>query len=145
MRDVLKQDVIPCVEVGWNTFTVIPASCKRQWKGNPVGSDETVMYGYKSSATLTTQIAVQITDPSSRQRGRSKTKSKATVWQKKGKGKRKIRSWAPKGCPCGIMHVTHRMFVVVLERTAACSWYGQDEDRRCTGLNEDHRCWEERC
>jgi hypothetical protein len=30
----------------------------------------------------------------------------------------------------------HRMFVVVLERAAASSWYGQDEVRRCTGRNE---------
>jgi hypothetical protein len=34
---------------------------------------------------------------------------------------------------------THKMFVVVLERAGVCSWYGPDEDRRCTGLNEE-RC-----
>jgi hypothetical protein len=34
--------------------TVIPASRKRRRKGNPVVSDETVRYGYESSATLTT-------------------------------------------------------------------------------------------
>jgi hypothetical protein len=33
---------LPCVEVGKNTSTVIPASRKRQRKGNPVVSDETV-------------------------------------------------------------------------------------------------------
>jgi hypothetical protein len=43
------------------------------------------------------QIALQITDPSSRQRGRPKTKSKAIVRQKKGK--RRIWSCAPMGCP----------------------------------------------
>jgi hypothetical protein len=43
------------------------------------------------------QIALKIADPSSRQRGRHKTKIKAIVRQKKGK--RKIWSWAPKGCP----------------------------------------------
>jgi hypothetical protein len=42
------------VEAGKNTSTVIPASSKRRRKGNPVVSDETVMYGYESSATLTT-------------------------------------------------------------------------------------------
>jgi hypothetical protein len=33
------------------------------------------------------QIALQITDPSSRQRGCPKTKSKAKIWQKRGKRK----------------------------------------------------------
>jgi hypothetical protein len=41
-------------EAGKNTSTVIPASRKRRRKGNPVASDETVMYDYESSATLTT-------------------------------------------------------------------------------------------
>jgi hypothetical protein len=45
---------VPRVGAGQNTSTVIPASLKRRWKGNPVVSDETVMYGYESSATLTT-------------------------------------------------------------------------------------------
>jgi hypothetical protein len=42
------------VEMGKNTSTVIPANRKRQWKGNPVVSDDTVMYDYGPSATLTT-------------------------------------------------------------------------------------------
>jgi hypothetical protein len=42
------------VEVGKNTSSVIPVSRKRRRKGNPVVSDETVIYGYESSATLTT-------------------------------------------------------------------------------------------
>jgi hypothetical protein len=42
------------VEADKNTSTIIPASCKRRQNGNPVVSDETVMYGYDSSATLTT-------------------------------------------------------------------------------------------
>jgi hypothetical protein len=42
------------VEVGKNTSTVTPASRKRRRKGNPVVSDETVMYDYKPSGTLTT-------------------------------------------------------------------------------------------
>jgi hypothetical protein len=42
------------MEVGKNTSTVIPASRKRQRKGSPVVSDETVMYSYESSAILTT-------------------------------------------------------------------------------------------
>jgi hypothetical protein len=41
-------------EAGKTTSTVIPASRKRRRKGNPVVSDETIMYGYESSATLTT-------------------------------------------------------------------------------------------
>jgi hypothetical protein len=47
---------LPRVKAGKNTSTVIPASRKRLQKGNPVVSDETVMYGYESSATLTTNI-----------------------------------------------------------------------------------------
>jgi hypothetical protein len=47
-------DPSPHVEAGKNTSTVIPASRKRRRKGNPVVSDETVMYGYESSATLIT-------------------------------------------------------------------------------------------
>jgi hypothetical protein len=42
------------VDAGKNTSTVIPASRKRRRKGNPVVSGETVMDGYESSATLTT-------------------------------------------------------------------------------------------
>jgi hypothetical protein len=42
------------VEAVKNTSTVIPASRKSRRKGNPVVSDETVMYDYESSATLTT-------------------------------------------------------------------------------------------
>jgi hypothetical protein len=33
---------LPHVETGKNTPTIIPASCKRQHKGNPVVSGETV-------------------------------------------------------------------------------------------------------
>jgi hypothetical protein len=44
----------PRVEAGKNTSTVIPACRKRRQKGNPVVSDKTVMYGYESFATLTT-------------------------------------------------------------------------------------------
>jgi hypothetical protein len=36
------------------TSALIPAIRKRRQKGNPVVSDETVMYGYESSATLAT-------------------------------------------------------------------------------------------
>jgi hypothetical protein len=42
----------PRVQIGQNTSAVLPASRKRRWKGNPVVSDETVMY--ESSATPTT-------------------------------------------------------------------------------------------
>jgi hypothetical protein len=54
MGKVLLEKLIPRVEAGKNTSTVIPASRKRRRKGNPVVSDEIVMYGYESSATLTT-------------------------------------------------------------------------------------------
>jgi hypothetical protein len=63
---------LPSVEAGKNTSTVIPASRKRRREGNPVVSGEAVMYGYESSATLVTDIALQITDPSSPQRGDGK-------------------------------------------------------------------------
>jgi hypothetical protein len=39
---------------GLQYFPVISVSRKRGRKGNPVVSDETVMYGYESSVTLTT-------------------------------------------------------------------------------------------
>jgi hypothetical protein len=52
-RPVLSSES-PSVEAGKNTSTVIPASRKKRRKGNPVVSGETVMYGYESSATLTT-------------------------------------------------------------------------------------------
>jgi hypothetical protein len=42
------------MEAGYNTSTVIPASRKSRRKGNPVVSDETVMYDYESFATLIT-------------------------------------------------------------------------------------------
>jgi hypothetical protein len=45
-------------------------------------------------------------------------------------------------------HTPHRMFVIVLERAAVSSWYGQDQDHRCTGRNEERCCTglnEERC
>jgi hypothetical protein len=44
----------PRVEAGKNTSSVIPASRKRRRKENPVVSDETVLFGYESSATLIT-------------------------------------------------------------------------------------------
>jgi hypothetical protein len=45
---------IPRVDASKHASTVIPANRKRRRKGNPVVSDETLMYGYESSATLTT-------------------------------------------------------------------------------------------
>jgi hypothetical protein len=69
-------------------------SRKRQLKGDPVVSDETVMYGHGN------EIALQITDPSSHERGHSKTKSKAIVLGG-GKKKRKKKNlvMGPKGVP----------------------------------------------
>jgi hypothetical protein len=84
---VLDKRQVPRVEAGKNTSTVIPASRKRRRKGKPVVPDEAAMYDYESSATLTSDIALQITYPSSRQRGSSKTKSKAIFLQKKRKRK----------------------------------------------------------
>jgi hypothetical protein len=49
------QSVFPRVEAGKNTSTVIPASRKRRRNGNPLVLDETAMYGYEFSATLTAQ------------------------------------------------------------------------------------------
>jgi hypothetical protein len=81
---LLHQD--PRVEVGKNTFTVIPASRKKRRKGNPVISDGTVMYGYESSATLNTdrlhytlQIGPLVREGAPRQRAKqfsSKRKEK---------------------------------------------------------------------
>jgi hypothetical protein len=34
----------------------------------------------------------------------------------------------------------HRMFVVLLEMATSGSWYGQDQDRRCTGRVEERCC-----
>jgi hypothetical protein len=42
----------PHVEVGKNTSTVIPASCKRRQKGNPVVSGETVPADLKKDKPL---------------------------------------------------------------------------------------------
>jgi hypothetical protein len=48
-----KLQTRPLVREGKNTSTIIPASRKRRREGNPAVLDETVMYGYESSATLT--------------------------------------------------------------------------------------------
>jgi hypothetical protein len=45
-------------------------------------------------------------------------------------------------------HTPYQTFMVDLERTATSSWYGQDQDRHCTGRNEERCCTglsEERC
>jgi hypothetical protein len=85
------------VEAGKDTSAVIPASRKRRRKGNPVVSGETVMLGRVLRDSEHRQIALQITDPSSGQRGCPKTKGKAIFQQKEGKSN--IWSRAPKGCP----------------------------------------------
>jgi hypothetical protein len=46
--------ILTRAEAGKNTSVVIPASRKRRRKGNPVVAGETVMHGYESSTTLTT-------------------------------------------------------------------------------------------
>jgi hypothetical protein len=87
----------PHVEAGKNTSAVIPASRKRRWKGNPVVWDKTVIYGYESSATLTTDWLHYKLQTCPLIRGHPKMKSKAIFRQKKGKSK--ICSWVPKGYP----------------------------------------------
>jgi hypothetical protein len=89
-----RLSVVPHVEAGKNASTIIPANCKRRRNGNPVVSDEIVMYGYESSATLATdkvQARPLVREGTPRQR--------AKQFSGKKKGKSKIRSWAPKGCP----------------------------------------------
>jgi hypothetical protein len=88
-----KLQTLPLVREGKNTSTVIPSSRKRRRKGNPVVSDETVIYGYESSATLTCTTNYRA---SSRQRGRPKKKRKAIVRPKNGGGNLVI---SPKGVP----------------------------------------------
>jgi hypothetical protein len=65
------------------------------------------------------QIALQIADPSSRQRGRPERKSKAIVRQKKEK--RKIWAWVPKGCPTsrriGRLTISHNNYSTQLNST----------------------------
>jgi hypothetical protein len=51
--DTIQRGSAAYTEEG-NTSTVIPVSRKGRQKGNLVVSDETVMYGYESSETLTT-------------------------------------------------------------------------------------------
>jgi hypothetical protein len=82
-----------------NTSIVLPASRKSRRKGNPVVSDETVMYGYESSATMTTdrlhyklQTRPLVREAAPRRREKHLSGKKEEEWKKK------IRSWAPKGC-----------------------------------------------
>jgi hypothetical protein len=63
---------------------------------NPVVSEETVVYGYESASTLTTD-RYKLQTRSLVREGAPKTKSKTIFRQRKGKSK--IWSWAPKGCP----------------------------------------------
>jgi hypothetical protein len=94
------------VEAGKSISTVIPASLKRRQKGNPVVSGETVMYGYESSATLTTDRLHYKLQTRPLQRGRPKTKNKAIFRQKKGKSKMwscalhqdRLTSWPTVSC-----------------------------------------------
>jgi hypothetical protein len=96
-RYELLDKVAPRVEAGKNTSTVIPTSHKRRRNENPVVSDETVMYGYESSATLTTdrfhyklQTRPLIREGAPRRRAK----------QFSGKRKEKvILDMAPKGVP----------------------------------------------
>jgi hypothetical protein len=89
---------IPRVETGKNTSTVIPASCKRRRKGNPIVSVETVMHGYVSSATLATdRLHYKLQTRPLVREGAPRRRAKQFSCKKKGKSK--IWSWATKGCP----------------------------------------------
>jgi hypothetical protein len=77
----------PRVVAGKNTSTVIPANRKRWWEreSSSLRWDSNVwLWVLRDSDHW--QISLQITDPSSRQRERPKTKSKAIFQQKKGHG-----------------------------------------------------------
>jgi hypothetical protein len=71
----LRSEFVPCgggIEYHHRNRT----SRRRRRKGNSV-SNETVIYGYGSFATLTSEwCTIQNTDPSSRQRGRPTSRSK---------------------------------------------------------------------
>jgi hypothetical protein len=86
------------VEEGKKTSTVIPANRMRRRKGesSSLRWDSNVWFRVLRDSDHW-QIALQITDPSSRQRRRPRAKSKAIFRQKKEKSK--IWLWAPKGCP----------------------------------------------
>jgi hypothetical protein len=78
----------PRLVAGKNISTVIPASRKRRWKGISVVSDETVMYGYESSRTLTIdRLHYKLQTLLLVREGAPKTKSKAIFRQMKGKNK----------------------------------------------------------
>jgi hypothetical protein len=92
---------VPRVEAGTNSSTVISASRKRRRKGNPVVSDETVMYGYESSATLTTdklhyklQTRPLVSEGAPRRRAK----------QFSGERKEKVKSGAQRGARVGTSH-----------------------------------------
>jgi hypothetical protein len=86
--------IFPRVEAGKNTSTVTLRVLRGD--GSSIRWDSNVwLWVLRDSDHW--QIALQITDPSSRQRGRPKTKSKGIFRRKKGKYK--IWSWTPKGVP----------------------------------------------
>jgi hypothetical protein len=86
----------PRVEAGKNTSTVIPAGRKRRRKGNPVVSNETEMYDFESSITLTTdRLHYKLqTRPLVREGAPRRTANKFS-----GKRKEKIKSghWPQRG------------------------------------------------
>jgi hypothetical protein len=78
-----SKETYPRVQADKNISIVIPASRKRQRKGNPVVSDATVMYGYESSATLTTdRLRYKLQTRPLITEGAPKTKSKAIFRQR---------------------------------------------------------------
>jgi hypothetical protein len=109
--EIFHSPVFSCVEVGKNTSTVIPASRKRRRKGNPVVPDETIMYGYESSATLTTdRLHYKLQTRHRVREGAPKAKSKA-IFQRGGgwKGKSKICLGCPTPRRTGLLTVGHNI------------------------------------
>jgi hypothetical protein len=76
----------PRVEAGKDSSTVIPASRKRRRIGNL--SDETVMYGYEFSATLTTdRLHYKLQARALVREGAPRRKAKQFSGKRKGKQK----------------------------------------------------------
>jgi hypothetical protein len=92
-----RSSLIPRVEAGKNTSTKIPVSRKRRRNGNPVVSDETVMYGYEFSAALTTdRLHYKLHSRPLVREGAPRRRAK----QLSGKSKEKEKSGhGPKGMP----------------------------------------------
>jgi hypothetical protein len=93
---MFQAKISPRFEAGKITSTVIPVSRKRRRKDNPVISDETVMYGYEASTTLSIdrlhyklQPCLLVREGAPRRRakqfsGKRKEKVKSYHWPQRG-------------------------------------------------------------